>query len=257
MNVLVSINCLNYIEATAYGSVIQAVYRMGRQYPDDNFYLFTPRRMAIATARNEAIKLSLEIGCDYILFIDDDMVVNPDVFKRLLEKDKDMVMALSYIRGYPFQPMVFKWLEAKEMQSTMANVKIKGKGLVFMSRDELLSNIDENGLVRVASVGTPCTLIKTWFLKNMEYPYFWTGLYNTEDVYFCVKAQKTNPDLGIYVDTKTLAGHNLDPEILDDTTIEKLKLYYESLNPELTRTIAQKMEKYSEEIDEKIRELCN
>ena len=84
---------------------------------------------------------------------------------------------------------------------------------------------NEQGVVEnAAAVGCACTLIKTEIFKYLEDPYFYTGTQNTEDTYFCIKAQNAIENLSIAVDTTVPAGHILkDKDILYPETAEFLR----------------------------------
>lgn len=213
MKILWSINTLTEIDSQVFPDYLVHAYRLGRD-TEHEMVLHTPRRMPIATGRNMAVESALQNNCDYVFFSDDDMCLHANTLPTLLSRDKDIIMAMCYIRGYPFRPMVFKWVEGAEAQSKIADVKIKGKAISLWEDCE--KHINEDGLIEpVAAVGCAATLIKTEVFKNLDYPWFYTGTANTEDVYFCMKAQQKLECLTIAVDTTIPAGHVLkDKNIL-------------------------------------------
>lgn len=207
LKVMWAINILTEVDGQAYPSHLVHAFRMGRD-TNCEFSLFTPRRMAIANARNAAVEAALRAECDYLFFSDDDMDLHPQTFKTLLARDRDIVMALCYIRGYPFRPMVFQWMEGEDLQSKIGDQKVKGKAIGLW--DECEKSADDTGLIEpVAAVGCAATLIKTSLLRKMDFPWFYTGTANTEDVYFCIKAQQVDPSVRLAVDTTVPAGHVL------------------------------------------------
>ena len=219
--VLVASSILSEVDGQAYPSHIIHAFRMGRD-TDDEFVLYTPRRMAIDNSRNGAVEAALKMDCDYVFFYDDDMELNAQTYKTLKERDKDIIMAMCYIRGYPFRPMVFKYVDS-ETDSKIADVKVKGRAISLWDNCE--DHIDEDGLINdVAAVGCAATLIKTSVFKGIEKPWFYTGTANTEDVYFCMKAKSQNPDLSICVDTTVPAGHILkDRKVLYPHNAKELR----------------------------------
>ena len=224
MKVLVAVNTLTEIDSQVYPSHLVHAFRMGRN-TDVDFMLFTPRRMPIAAARNMAAKTAMKENCDYVFFYDDDMDLHPDTLKTLLSRDKDIIMGLCCIRGFPFRRMVFKWIEKDDEIISMADIKIKGKLMTFW--EDCDQYVNQDGLIEgpeLASVGCAATLIKTDVFRQMEDPYFYTGTQNTEDTYFCVKAQKSIQDLKMAVDTTVPAGHILkDKDILYPETADFLR----------------------------------
>ena len=224
--VLVACNILTEVDGQAYPSHLVHAFRMGRD-TDCDFLLFTPRRMTIASARNAAVEYALKSDCDYVFFYDDDMELHPKTFSTLLSRNKDIIMALCYIRGYPFKPMVFEWVEHEKLETRIADIRTKGKAIKLWEDCE--KHINEDGLIEpVAAVGCAATLIKTSLLKKLDYPWFYTGTANTEDVYFCIKAQQKVPDVNIAVDTTVPAGHILkDRKILYPQNAELLRKHEE------------------------------
>src|SRR3989304_2127059 len=104
MRVLVSIACLDSIDSQVYPSHLTHAFRMGRDM-DCDFILHTPRRMPIASCRNQAAEFALKAECDYVFFYDDDMELHPQTLKTLMSRNRDVIMAMSYIRGFPYRPM--------------------------------------------------------------------------------------------------------------------------------------------------------
>ena len=69
----------------------------------------------VYVARENLAGGAIEMGADYVLWLDSDMVFNPDTLVRLLaDKDKgDIVSGLYYRRVSPFTPVLFKDLSIK------------------------------------------------------------------------------------------------------------------------------------------------
>lgn len=222
MKIMVAVNMLTEIDSQVYPSHLQHMFRLGRN-TDFELMLFTPRRMAIAAARNMAAKEALKNNCDYLFFYDDDMDLHPDTLKTLVSRDKDIIMGLCCIRGYPYRKMVFKWVDKEGEFSSIADLRTKGKLMTFWEDCDKFAN--EQGVVEnAAAVGCACTLIKTEVFKFLEDPYFYTGTQNTEDTYFCMKAHNAIENLQVCVDTTVPAGHILkDKDILYPETAEFLR----------------------------------
>lgn len=72
----------------------------------------------IYTARNDLARKSLEMGADYSLWFDSDMVFETDVFQRLLDTmeqtNADIVSGLYFRRVQPYSPVIFSKLEIGE-----------------------------------------------------------------------------------------------------------------------------------------------
>lgn len=191
---LVCINTLTAVKSLAYANHIQFFFRLGRNYPTHEFALWTPNRMTIDTCRNFACKVALENEFDYVLMIDDDVLVPFDAYGKLLAADCDVVAGWTIIRGYPYRNMHF--------------VKDGKNGLTYYDGPQT------EGLLEVDAVGCSLTLIKCELLKRMNPPFFLTGTHHTEDVYFCCKAKAAIPECRIAVDLSIKTGHVLTDQVV-------------------------------------------
>lgn len=213
MKIVIGINSLISTRHQAYSNHIQYFFRLGRNYPDIEFILFNPDRMSIDRMRNTAADIALECEADYLLFIDDDVLVPFDSLKKLIAAQADICAADVIIRGYPFDHMLFQWNENKT-------------GLLPMG-----SLPDEKGVIDCGAVGFSYCLIKTSLLRAMHKPYFITGISNTEDIYFCLKAVQELPETTIKADTSIECGHLLWEETIGSYNKKYYKEYYEKQNP--------------------------
>src|SRR5208283_762827 len=109
MKTLVMVNALTSIESRAYSSHCIEWFAMGKEFGSKGelFIQHVQHRTSIDRARNLAVQEALLWDCEYLLFIDDDMILQPYTYRKLREADKDVVMAHSIIRGYPFDAMHF------------------------------------------------------------------------------------------------------------------------------------------------------
>jgi hypothetical protein len=174
--------------------------------------------MSIDRMRNQAAKIALEQDAEYLLFIDDDVLVPIDALRKLIDCNADIAGGKAVIRGYPFDWMVFKDLG-------------EGKGL------EAYKELPNDGIMDCDVIGFCCTLIKTSVFRNMPTPYFVTGVNWTEDVWFCKKAKLANPDLTVKVDCSVNLGHILWPEVMEASNRAEYKAMMERLEPNLTKNL--------------------
>lgn len=224
MKTLIGVNTLEGVHSFVYSSHIQMHSQIRKKYPDEDFLLYTPYRMSIDSMRNDAARVALEQNCDYLMFIDDDVVVHPNVYQRLRERDKDIILAATFIRGYPFHPMWFKEFETLDQANGKRRVNLK-----FHDewKDDLIVDGPDAGLVETGAVGFSCVLIKVDVIRAMTPPYFVTGPGHTEDVYFCLRAKaELEPSPGIFVDTTISTGHMLMPDLVSMDTVEHLREMY-------------------------------
>lgn len=220
IKVMVGINTLTQVDQYVYGNHSQFWFRMGRHFhgfngtQEINFTLNAPRRMSIDRMRNQTAKLALEHGHDYVLFIDDDVLIQPNDFDKLLAADKDIIAGTTYIRGYPYHPMYFKFREDSDNH--------------FVDNYKELA--DEDGLIALDAVGFSFCLIKTSLLRKLQVPFFVTGERHTEDVYFCKIAKIQVPDVTIFGHAKVQTAHILGPAVIDDNRLEMQRCNDEFLN---------------------------
>lgn len=219
---LICTNTLTIVNQVAYSNHMHFYFRLGRNCPEDMFALFTPVRMTIDACRNHAVRVALENDMDYLMFIDDDVLLPFNAYTRLKANDKDICAGWTVIRGYPFPNMFFKDV---------------GDGDLEHYNDVPL---DSKELIRVGAIGCSCVLIKCELFKKIPPPYFVTGTGHTEDVYFCLKARKYIPDVGIYVDPLVKTPHLLSPEAVTPENKEFLKTYFENSYPEYAQKPAEK-----------------
>lgn len=219
MKTLIGVNTLDQVNSFVYASHCAFFAKTKELYPNDEFIFFTPYRMAIDQMRNMAAKMALDSECDYLMFIDDDVAIQPHTYQHLREADKDLVMAITFVRGYPFPPMFFKASPIVDFGG------VRRETLSFY--DDWEDNVDSDGLVKCQAVGFSCVLIKTDLIKAIEPPYFVTGAKQTEDVYFCCKARNTlEPEPSIYVDTTCPTSHFMMPDAVTLENVKRLREFY-------------------------------
>lgn len=208
--IVVGINSLVSTVHCAYSNHIQFFFRLGRNYPQYDFILNNPARCSIDRMRNMSAQLAMECNADYVLMLDDDVLVPFDALSGLLAADADIIAADVMIRGYPFNHMLFQWNEDKTGLTTMEDVP------------------EPRGVIDIGAVGCSLTLIKTSVFLRTPQPYFVTGPEtNTEDIYFCLRAAKAIPDLTIKADTRIICPHVLWEETISSHNRKHYKEYYE------------------------------
>jgi hypothetical protein len=138
--------------------------------------------------RNNCVKQMMEMGAEWLLFLDDDHVFGPALLERLLAHKKPVVGSLYLQRTTPFAPIAYTH---KDEDGIYHNVRLTEHG-----PDEL---------IEVAAVGTGGMLIRAEILHAMEEPWFEHGR-ASEDLIFCDKVYELG--LGpIYCDLGARMGH--------------------------------------------------
>jgi len=222
--VLVASLTLTMIPQEAYGTHCSNFYQLGRDCPEYNFAFVTPRRMAIDGMRNMVVDMAIKGGFDYLYFFDDDTVNDKNVLGRLLPRMEEFnaVSAGYYVRGFPFNPMVFRWTDEED----------KKKGFALTGYRGHKKYIDDDGVMRdkVAAVGCGCTLFRVEDFKRVAYPWFKTGLHNTEDAYWFYKVHQVVDDYKVGMDFNIQCGHLCNPVYVDADNVEVVRKFHRALH---------------------------
>jgi hypothetical protein len=216
MKIVVGTNTLTEIQQPAYVNHCQFWFRLGRSYPQIDFIFSAPPRMSIDRMRNMTAKMAIQANADYVLFIDDDVLVPPNHgLQQLFDCNSDIAAGRVCVRGWPFDYMVFN--KSKE----------DIEGLYIQN------TLPEEGIIDCDAVGFSFALIKVSLLKRMTEPWFITGTNHTEDIYFCKRARNIDSQTSIKVNCDCNCGHILWPEVLYESNREAYKEYMLKMNPGL------------------------
>jgi hypothetical protein len=231
MKITIGINSLVSTMHSAYGNHLQTFYNLGRKYSDIDFILNNPARMSIDRMRNMTAEVALQSESDYILFIDDDVLIpisdGHQWLRKLIDCHADIVAGDVLIRSYPFDHMIFKYVE---VESAIAQDDM-GRGRSARSQLQPLSKLEAKPF-EVDAVGFSCCLIDAEILKQIPKPYFvTTPNHSTEDIYFCLKAKEAIKDLRIMCDPTIICGHILWEEVITTGNREAYNTYLESMYP--------------------------
>ncbi len=222
--ILIGINTLTEVNQAVYMNHMQLFYRLGKSYPKWDFGICAPRRMAIDNMRNFSAKAAIEGDFDYLWFIDDDVMLQPDALAHLLELRSDIAAGITLIRGYPYEPMLFGFT---------------GRGKRGPILSEYKDLVQKDGSIRRAqgldAVGFSCCLIKTSLLEKVEAPWFLTGPNFTEDVFFCNRAREFKKNLTIAASNHVQTEHILGAESISPANREAAMRYDELLQPALRK----------------------
>lgn len=219
LKILVAVNTLTVLDQAVYANHCQLWFRLGRNHPEITFAFYTPRRASIDRMRNEAGKFAIIHEFDYLWFIDDDVMVPFDALSKLLACDADIAAGWTIIRGYPFDNMFFKYTDDQKQAMKRWNDWTE-KDLV-------------DGILPCDAVGFSCCLIKVDLLRKVPPPFFVTGPFNTEDIYFCIKARIQDENIKIVVDPALETQHLFGSEFIAPSNKEAYTKYLKSAFPEL------------------------
>lgn len=145
-----------------------------------------------------------KLNYTHIMWLDSDMIFNPQQFQRLLDSKKDVIAGIYKTEnGRDYACGDWSW-----------NF-FKSNGYMPFHTDETLKN--KSGLVEVAYSGMGFMLVRKGVFESLEYPWFSAMDFDTEkngvqiqdfcmeDVAFCLKAKKAG--YKIWIDPSVKLGH--------------------------------------------------
>lgn len=164
-----------------------------------------------ATARNNIAQKSLNLNVDYVLMVDNDVVLPPDALKNLLDDPKDVCLGYYAHRD---TDNVYKG------RTCICKLKMPNGENYFnypleseYTAEEML-RMKEAGeyKVHVHGGGMGCAFIKTDIFNRIPYPWYdWINYADnhrgmlSEDLFFCEQCKFNN--IPIYTDTRVGCGH--------------------------------------------------
>lgn len=209
MNILIAIPCMDQVPAL-FAQSLACLRRVG-----DCTIAFQMGSL-VYTSRNELAKLAIKSEADYVLWLDSDMVFDPDLLERMLttliDNDLDMLTGLYFRRTAPYTPVLFERLETT-------------KGGWIHSE---FSDLPKKGLFEVAGCGFGCVLMSTEVLISVQgrHGYMFHPMNNGgEDVSFCWRAR----DCGykIMCDPELICGH-VGYAVMNDAFFRAYKMQEEN-----------------------------
>jgi GT2 family glycosyltransferase len=183
MKTLIAIPTSRDIEIQCAASII-GMEREGR------IGVFCPQSYSIDASRNLIVEHALEIGYDYIMWVDSDMILPKNTLTTLMSHDKDIVSGV-----YRHKLLFGKNVVAKRF--------IPDKKDTY--EDLTIEEVKEPKLIEIDGVGFGCVLTKVDVFRNIKKPWFQYSPAMGEDIYFCRKAQKAG--YKIWLDTSIKADH--------------------------------------------------
>lgn len=162
-----------------------------------------------ATARNRIAQTAIDRGTDYVLMVDNDVILPKKALVMLLEDAKDVCLGHyahrdtdNFYRGKTcvcklYMPTGEKYynypLESEYSADEMKQFKMEGQFKV-----------------QIHGGGMGCAMIRTDVFKRLRYPWYdWVNYANrgmlSEDLYFCEQCKDNN--IPIFTDTRVECGH--------------------------------------------------
>jgi hypothetical protein len=164
----------------------------GMQRPPDTVTIFSTSAV-ISDNRNKITEQALERGADWVLYLDDDHILQPHTLLDLLATGKDCISALYTQRQQPFNPVL--------MDTELPNGTFTWKQL----------SSTESGIISVGAAGAGCLLVRRAVLEALQPPYWTIGQICPtswgDDLHFCSRVRKAGFE--VHCDLNTVIGHIL------------------------------------------------
>jgi hypothetical protein len=155
MRILIGIPCYQNVSAETLEDYMRLAYYCGRRIPQHEFLLGIKSKTEQFRARNAIVEGALQTACDFVLFLDDDHVIDWEsssgpnsrysMIERFLEHfDADpklgIVGAVYYHRGAQCRPVLmrdgndgaFYWLRDDEITGQLQEVGVQGGGCMML-----------------------------------------------------------------------------------------------------------------------------
>jgi len=192
--------CVPTMEMARRADFYDYVNMIEKNIPDTEVAQSFAHGQSPARNRNTMIELAIQNGMTHILFLDDDVVPRPDILKKLLAHDKDIVTGLYLMRSHPHLPILFD----ESYTNGSCRFSILRPGL--------------KGLVEVKNTGLGAALIKTDVFKKMADDLPWIRLGQCEKDHWCDDIDFFNRARDIYgykiwCDLECPVGHMLSATI--------------------------------------------
>lgn len=167
----------------------------------------------VATARNRIAQLAMDLETDYVLMVDNDVVLPKDALKKLLEDARDVNLGYYAHRGadnvYHGNTCIcrLKDKDGNDYYHYPLESEYSAAEMQVMEKAGLKK-------VEVHGGGMGCALIRTEVFRKITYPWYdWVNYGDknrgmlSEDLYFCVLCK--NHGIPVYADVRVGCGHLL------------------------------------------------
>ena len=194
-----------------YPDTFKAVYELDKAGCDTSFEFV--RGYDCATARNRIAQIAIDRGMDYVLMVDNDVVLPKDALINALDDKRDVCLGFYAHRDtdnvYRGRTCICKMYDENGVK--YFNYPLESE----YSAEEFKNLRDANQhKVQVHGGGMGCAFIKTDVFRRLKYPWYdWVNYADdhrgmlSEDLFFCEKCRKAG--IPIFTDTRINCGHML------------------------------------------------
>ena len=166
-----------------------------------------------ATARNRIAQKALTGKYDYVLMVDNDVVLPKDALLNLLEDPVDVCLGYYAHRGekneYSGRMNVCRYDNPNEFGFPYRNYPFESE---YTAQELEAMRLEGKTKVRIHGGGMGCALIRTDVFRRTEYPWYdWVNKPDpndkmlSEDLFFCERCLQAS--IPVYTDTRVGCGH--------------------------------------------------
>ena len=193
MKTLIGIPCMDMVHTSFMQSVLC------RRYPP-NCEITLASGSLIYDARNNIAKKAIKDGFDQVLWLDSDMIFEPDLLTRLqahLDAGAEFVTGIYFARKKPIKPIIYK------------SVTVKNSGGGYEAEITPYTDYPRDSVFEIEGCGFGAVLVKKSVIERVRAAYglpFFPAMGLGEDLAFCHRAR----ELGI----KILCDSSIKPKHL-------------------------------------------
>lgn len=194
--ILIASACFGDVAPEVLGDWMRFAFNCGRHLPQYDFFIGIRTKAEQFRARNSLVEGAQQVNADWILMIDDDMIIDTNVhigpsdsynfIEKLILRDKDIIGALYHQRVGGCMPVAM--YESGE------------RGYRFLRPDEVTRDLQQ-----VDVVGGGVMLVRMNVFDHLPHPYFAPEHEYGTDVQLCRAAKKAG--YKIWLDSSIELGH--------------------------------------------------
>ena len=157
----------------------------------------------VATARNNIAQKAIDMGVDYVLMVDNDVVIPKETLLYFLEDAKDVCL------GYYAHRNARNVYDGKTCLGKLGPFNYPVEALYSANEIESLRSRGINK-EEIHGGGFGCAFVNAGVFKRLQYPWFdWVNYITrgilSEDLYFCEQCHRVK--IPVYMDTRVGCGH--------------------------------------------------
>ena len=205
MDILIAVPTFENI----YPDTFKSIYDLDKG--DNNVSFEFVRGYDCATARNHIVQMAINRDVDYVLMVDNDVVLPKDILSVMLDDAKDV--CLGYYAHRDADNIYRGRVNVCRLYDKHGKLQINFPLESEYTAEEIKELRDKGEYkVQIKGGGMGCAFIKVSVLKRLQYPWYdWVNYKNrgmlSEDLYFCTQCKKAN--IPIFTDTRAYCGHLL------------------------------------------------